>query len=181
MSFLINKLMLASDSAPVLGYEPTGICACGCGRSTIVPVRNVRTKNRFKGVPAQFMKGHYRRAMPTTGYKARLVSGVLRKIHRLRAETALGKPLPKGAVVHHADGSKDAFSPLVVCQDTAYHALLHARMRIVAAGGNPNTDRICYKCRAVKPLEMFYANRGDFMGRSRVCKVCDNTRRVKAS
>lgn len=52
-----------------------------------------------------------------------------KRIHRLRAEAALGKPLPHGAQVHHADGSLDANAPLVICQDAAYHKLLHQRMR----------------------------------------------------
>jgi hypothetical protein len=81
---------------------------------------------------------------------------LLTRLHRFRAEKALGKPLPLKAIVHHADGSKADDAPLVICQDAAYHALLHARMRIKAAGGNPNTDRICVFCRLVKPISEFY-------------------------
>lgn len=50
--------------------------------------------------------------------------------HVLKAEKALGKELPKEAVVHHMNGDPaDNDSPwnLVVCPDQAYHLLLHRR------------------------------------------------------
>lgn len=83
---------------------------------------------------------------------------LLRTVHRVRAERALGKPLPALAVVHHADGTKSPDAPLVICQDEAYHHLLHFRMRIKAAGGNPDTDRICSRCKTVQPLQNFNKN-----------------------
>ncbi len=48
--------------------------------------------------------------------------------YRERAEQALGHPLPPSAVVHHHTYDGDR-SQLVICQDRAYHALLHQRMR----------------------------------------------------
>lgn len=68
--------------------------------------------------------------------------------HILIAERALGKPLPKGAEVHHVNEDKRNNRPsnLVICQDRAYHALLHRRARVLRASGNPNTQRICYRC-----------------------------------
>ena len=98
--------------------------------------------------------------------------------HVLIAEEAIGRYLPEGAEVHHhnrnrADNSR---GNLVICQDHAYHALLHVRARIVEAGGNPNTQKICSRCRAVKPLEEFHrrGNRGD--GRVFYCKPCQSQR-----
>ena len=69
--------------------------------------------------------------------------------HRIEAEAALGHLLPMNAVVHHAGGT------LVICQDQAYHMLLHQRMRVLALGGNPDTDRICCKCRQLTPGTAF--------------------------
>jgi len=97
--------------------------------------------------------------------------------HVLIAERALGKPLPDGAEVHHADGiwSNNANSNLVICQDKAYHKLLHVRARVLKAGGNPNTQRICTTCRVVKPFEAFNrmaANKSD--GFQRRCRDCQS-------
>lgn len=51
--------------------------------------------------------------------------------HILVVEEAMGKPLPDGAVVHHVngDGTDNRNENLVVCQDQAYHLLLHKRMK----------------------------------------------------
>lgn len=107
-----------------------------------------------KGDWWQFRVGHRMRLRSPKRY--RQVSnkpGRTTLAHRLRAEQALGKPLPEGACVHHADGTKSVDSPLVICPSLAYHNLLHARMRIQKAGGNPNTDRICCRCKSLIPLD----------------------------
>jgi hypothetical protein len=102
--------------------------------------------------------------------------------HRLRAERALGKPLPPNAIVHHADGSQRDDASLVICQDQAYHLLLHVRARVLRAGGNPNTDRICYTCKMVKPITAFIK----FRTAKWVCFACSTayqrarTARLKA-
>ncbi len=74
--------------------------------------------------------------------------------HIVIAEGALGRPLPNGSVVHHSNGNgKDnRHSNLVICQDNAYHRLLHARIRVRDAGGDPNTQGICSACRRVCDL-----------------------------
>lgn len=93
-------------------------------------------------------------------------------LHRVRAERALGKPLPPGAEVHHADGSTDEHAPLVICQDRRYHAFLHNRMRVRAAGGNPRTDQICNRCKATKPFAEFHKRSTDYLGLRETCKAC---------
>lgn len=94
------------------------------------------------------------------------------RTHVIRAERALGKPLPLGAIVHHADGTKGDNAPLVICQDQAYHLLLHRRMRIVKAGGNPNTDSICRDC-GPKPIKNFSPHRHGLP--YPYCRRCRNT------
>lgn len=86
----------------------------------------------------------------------------------------MGKPLPRGAEVHHVDRNRYNNSPsnLVVCQDHAYHMLLHARQRVVDAGGNPNTQRICLTCKALKFAHELSSGR--LNPDRNQCKVCHN-------
>lgn len=69
-----------------------------------------------------------------------------RGAHRRVVEQTYG-PLPRGAVVHHADGNPANNAPgnLVLCPSGAYHKLLHMRMRGRAATGNP-AARLCAYC-----------------------------------
>lgn len=170
---VVNSTFVRGHHWAVLRRERSGPpqCACGCGAAT-----NVDKLGRMR---ARYLPGHqpYARMENPTNYNYS-TSGV--RIHRLRAARALGKPLPPKAVVHHADGSRRQDAPLVICENAAYHRLLHARMRIVAAGGNPNTDRICSTCRAVKRLEDFCRASGDSRGRDTYCRSCKAARKAAA-
>ena len=53
------------------------------------------------------------------------------------------------------DGSKNEHAPLVICPNSAYHNMLHARLRIVKAGGHPDKDRICCMCKTLQPIANF--------------------------
>lgn len=66
-----------------------------------------------------------------TGYVMVKHEGKLTYEHRVLAEKALGKPLPKGAVIHHTGEPHDncGYFKLVICSSQEYHALLHKRMR----------------------------------------------------
>lgn len=119
------------------------------------------------------MVSHDTTASPR-GYPEGTILGKSGRIHRVRAELALGKPLPPNAVVHHADGTKRANAPLVICQDSAYHSLLHARTRIVRAGGDPDRDALCSACKSVRPREQFYARSSGVI--TRVCRACQKRR-----
>lgn len=61
-------------------------------------------------------------------------------VHVAKAEKALGRILPYGAVVHHLDGdpTNNENTNLVICPDEAYHNLLHIRLRAFEACGNAN-------------------------------------------
>ena len=67
--------------------------------------------------------------------------------HVMLAEKALGKRLPAKAQVHHADGNKSNNAPsnLVICEDGAYHALLHRRIKAKRLCGNADW-RPCVYC-----------------------------------
>lgn len=71
-----------------------------------------------------------------------------KRAHVVIAERALGHELPKGACVHHVNEDKVDNRPqnLMICQDGAYHRLLHLRADVLRRGGDPNTERICCTC-----------------------------------
>ena len=97
-------------------------------------------------------------------------------VHVAIATKAYGKKLPKGAEVHHVDENKTNNDPsnLVVCPSKAYHKLLHARQRILDAGGNPNTQKICGMCREVLFREGFSKNKSNYDGLQMHCRACLN-------
>src|SRR2546426_2788757 len=76
--------------------------------------------------------------------------------HILIAEKALGHLLPQKAQVHHVDGNPQNNEPsnLVICEDQAFHKLLHARARRLKDTGSLDLKRCC-ACRQVKALELF--------------------------
>ena len=97
--------------------------------------------------------------------------------HRQIAERALGKPLPAKAHVHHWDGNgrNNKNRNLVICQDIAYHKLLHKRQRIKARGGDPNTQGWCYFCKALRPLSLFYRRKTGAL--TTFCSLCNKERK----
>lgn len=105
--------------------------------------------------------------------------GTTRYEHTAMAERAIGRPLPTGAQVHHVDGNKknNAPSNLVICQDQAYHRLLHVRAATVRAGGDPNTHKACRDCGSVKPFSDFHRRRLCLSdGLQAICRTCKKAR-----
>ena len=68
--------------------------------------------------------------------------------HRLVAERALGRVIERRHEVHHVNRDRldNRPSNLVICEDHAYHLLLHTRQRALDACGNPDWK----KCRFCK-------------------------------
>ena len=67
--------------------------------------------------------------------------------HTLIAEQALGKPVPREAVIHHHTPEQ-----IVICQDQGYHNTLHRRARAYKACGHASW-RKCVHCKKYDPLE----------------------------
>jgi hypothetical protein len=167
-----------ADSQRTSGVPQEQKCECGCGAVT-PRAKQTSTKDRWtKGQPLRFIPGHNLRRNPTRGYKqlAKKRSGSS-LAHVLIAEMALGKTLPPQADVHHVDENtlNNAPSNLVICQDRAYHKLLHIRALVVRAGGDPNTQKVCRRCRVVKSFSEFYSNKANKShGLMSICSECAN-------
>lgn len=131
----------------------TALCACGCGTPT----------NVVNGVPRTWVRGHSRRRVgpPKPGRYVNVWTGAEYRLeHLLVAERALGRALPAGAVVHHVNGEPSDNRPqnLVICEDQAYHLLLHRRTRSLAAAGRPDLRR-CRYCGEHDSLDHMYVRR----------------------
>jgi HNH endonuclease len=120
--------------------DSTKPCECGCG----TPVKS------------RFARGHNKRLLGGTWY----TKIQHRSEHLIIAERAIGHKLPKGAEVHHVNEDKRDNRPenLVICPSREYHALLHQRAAVVRAGGDPNTQKLCSRCRQLKLLTEFSRN-----------------------
>lgn len=141
----------------------TGLCACGCG----LPVANNHT----------FLHGHWAKA--NGDYLSRIkhqnsrtphgdgyLSIYLKRKsvleHIAIAEKAIGRTMPKGAQVHHVNGDRgdNTNSNLVICQDSAYHQLLHKRERAFDACGNADYLK-CPHCKQWdSPTNMYVSPNG---------------------
>lgn len=161
----------------------TRLCECGCGRIPPIATRNIRGFK--KGEYFRFVHGHSPRMNDAQGWTDR--SGYRRHSatrsgqrhtrheHVLIAERAIGHKLPFKAVVHHHDGIKinNANTNLVICENQAYHKLIHARMRILTIGGDPNTQKICARCKQLRQRTTdFYKSSAKYDGLHSVCREC---------
>jgi hypothetical protein len=106
-----------------------------------------------------------------------------KRLHVQIAAAALGRTLPRGAEVHHVNGDKwdNRHSNLVICQDRAYHALLHRNLRILRAGGDPFRDSHCSLGNHLAPIERFYRRKKASSGKqagalTTVCVDCNRER-----
>lgn len=146
--------------------------------------RPVGSKNSYRvvrqrGAGAANWKGG--RRLSPAGYVLIFVGqaeSMYRFEHDLVVERALGHRLPPGAVVHHADTVKanNRNDNLVACQDDAYHVELHRKLRVLRAGGNPWTDRMCCLCRKPKPATAFSKSRASRSGYGSFCAECGRER-----
>lgn len=120
-------------------------------------------------------------ANPDTPVRLR-INGAQKDEHIFVAERALGKRLPKGAEVHHVDENRqnNAGSNLVICQNRAYHKLLHRRMRRLRDCGSFDLKR-CWKCNEVKSLSEYYRCADSADGIAGRCKVCASAAKWKTA
>lgn len=116
--------------------------------------RNYRTGDK-QSTKREFGSG----SISGEGYLVHTITGKRVGSHVSVAEKALGKRLPKGAVVHHLDEDRlnNAPSNLVICQSTSYHALLHQRAAAFDDCGNASW-RKCWVCQKYDDPKNLYIN-----------------------
>lgn len=127
----------------------------------------------YQGSGNPAWKGGNRRYQLPNGYVKLGVEGQPYE-HVVTAERALGRVLPPAAEVHHVNEVRhdNRNRNLVICQDSSYHKGLHARLRVLRAGGHPFRDRLCGRCNRVKPFAEFGRDRCARDELTHVCKPC---------
>lgn len=142
---------------------PYGLCHCGCGQRTGISKKTCKRSGHIKGHPFRFLPGHNSRGNLNPKWKNGIAHDKNRiKIwcpadnpqsknnyfykHVLNAEKALGQQLPIGSVVHHIDGNpaNNENSNLIICENQAYHLLLHQRTRAYKACGHADWCKCKY-------------------------------------
>lgn len=136
--------------------EPCGIPSIGICRLHRKPMQDRKPANGGKYMLVR-APGHPR--AKNNGY-------VLE--HVLLAERALGRHLPEEHPVHHVneDGTDNHRGNLVICQDHAYHFLLHRRAKALRECGNPSF-RLCTFCQRYDDVVHMTGHRATKGGRER--------------
>lgn len=99
-----------------------------------------------------------------------VISSGKKRLHVLIAESALGKNIPKDSVVHHVNEDKldNRNSNLVICENRAYHNIIHARTRAYNETGDPNKMK-CPFCGKYDSPENMYVYKNKYAAKHRKC------------
>jgi hypothetical protein len=150
---------------------PLGECACGCGGKTALA--SYTRKGAIKGTPNKYIHGHHTKGINNWHWNngkiqesryprlmnpnhSRSINGYVYE-HILIAERALGKPLPPGVVVHHANGvsNDNSRGNHVICQDEKYHRFIEKRLRAFLACGNKSWRKCSFCGKYDDPQNMY--------------------------
>jgi hypothetical protein len=177
------------------------LCECGCGQHTRIATRTDTRAGQRKGQALRFIDGHSLkgdkrgdksptwkggRVLASNGYVWVARPGHPKAQHGYigehvdMAEKALGRVLPDGVEVHHVDENKANNVPdnLVICENRAYHGLLHKRARALAACGDASALR-CYFCHTYDNQDDIYVT-SQGKPRHRACERQWRERRATA-
>lgn len=148
--------------------RPRGLCWCGCGEATQIAKQWCWRSQTRPGQPMRYVKGHgkrqYRRVFE--GYVLIRQPDHPRAINRyvfehvLVVEAAIGRSLESRHVVHHVNSIRGDNRPANLCvlENQSEHMALHARLKVLRAGGDPFSDHYCSRCRTAKPADCFRFN-----------------------
>ena len=178
----------------------TGYCQCGCGQKTSMARQTDKERGNVKGCPVKYLRGHAPknkgrenhnwkggRYITPNGYVNIKTAGHPRANpggyvfeHILVCERILGKHLPPGAVPHHINENKIDNRPenLVICQDRAYHNLLHQRTRALLSCGNASW-RKCPFCKTYDDPNNLITSKGRKSAYHKECENVDQRQRRK--
>ena len=162
------KIHLINEERRKLPLMENKFCQCGCGiqidSSKVFAWGHNRKGKRNKmilyGRDNPNWKGG-KGYISTDGYHVRSVNNGIRIIiHREIVEKVLGKPLQLNSVIHHFDENREnnRNNNLIVCQDQAYHLLLHKRMLALQASGHVDWLR-CYFCKQYDSPENIHSGK----------------------
>ena len=171
---------------------PKGYCQCGCGGKTNLAPQDLTRLGWIKGEPIQYILGHSLNrgkgeyshnwkggSHKNQGYNFIYMPGHPRacssrrnyvREHIVVVERVLGKPLTLKAVIHHIDENRSNNHPsnLVICEDRAYHKLLHYRMRAFKACGHANWMK-CEYCHQYDAPGNMYVRKGRIGAYHSIC------------
>lgn len=151
------------------------LCECGCGNPAPIAKKTCSRNGHIKGKAVRFIYNHHlafhrigQRNPAWKGGMSRDARGYVlvlspnspqanssryARLHRLLAEKAIGRVLPIQYPVHHHSKME-----LVICQDHAYHSLLHVRTRAYYACGHADWRKCCY-CRKYDAVDNMTARK----------------------
>ena len=159
------------------------LCECDCGKEPTPGKRFIHNHHCYgannhkwkggrtrSGVYINILLPEHPRATPS-GYVYE---------HILIAERVLGKPLPGGAVIHHHDGySEAAKKKIVICENHAFHQILHARQRALRGGGHANWRKCKYCHGWDDPTNLYIPSSGKYAMHRRCNAKYHRLRKIK--
>lgn len=171
-----------------------GLCQCGCGNSTPMHTRANAARGYVVGEYGMFLRGHQPKAHGSRHHKWNGGQRVGRNgyievrspshprshngyvyAHVLVVEAALGRPLPGKHPIHHVDEARqnNTNGNLVVCENDAYHKLLHKRQRALDACGDANAIacKYCGDYSRQEDMHVFPTKTGNLVGYHPACSA----------